>query len=122
MNQARIAELLQPFLGISTQAVISSELGHPEAAKAGEKPALLSPFQLQSISTYINILVRWNARINLTSIRDPEEIVTRHFGESLFAAWMVVWAVFFVYEVTVSRRLARLRDDIERLKQQLREG
>jgi hypothetical protein len=42
--------------------------------------------------------------------------------ESLFAAWMVVWAVFFVYEVTVSRRLARLRDDIERLKQQLREG
>jgi 16S rRNA (guanine527-N7)-methyltransferase len=30
--------------------------------------------------------VLWNARINLTSIRDPEEIVTRHFGESLFAA------------------------------------
>jgi len=42
--------------------------------------------------------------------------------ESLFAAWMVVWAVFFVYEVTVARRLARLREDIERLKQQLREG
>jgi CcmD family protein len=42
--------------------------------------------------------------------------------ESLFAAWMVVWAVFFVYEVTVARRLARLREDIERLRQQLREG
>jgi CcmD family protein len=42
--------------------------------------------------------------------------------ESLFAAWMVVWAVFFLYEVTVARRLARLREDIERLKQQLREG
>ena len=42
--------------------------------------------------------------------------------ESLFAAWMVVWAVFFVYEVTVARRLAKLQDDIERLKQQLREG
>ena len=38
--------------------------------------------------------------------------------ESLFAAWMVVWAVFFVYEVSVARRLAKLRDDIERLKQQ----
>jgi len=35
---------------------------------------------------YIDILVHWNARINLTAIRDPEEIVTRHFGESLFAA------------------------------------
>ncbi|MGB2602112.1 MAG: 16S rRNA (guanine(527)-N(7))-methyltransferase RsmG [Candidatus Sulfotelmatobacter sp.] len=35
---------------------------------------------------YIDILRRWNARINLTAIRDPEEIVTRHFGESLFVA------------------------------------
>src|SRR6266849_9286537 len=86
MNQARIAELLQPFLGISTKAAIWSELCHSEPAKTGEKAALLSPFQLQRISTYIDILVRWNARINLTSIRDPEEIVTRHFGESLFAA------------------------------------
>src|SRR3984893_11044669 len=86
MNHARIAELLQPFLGISTNPIISSELCHSEPAKAGKKPALLSPFQLQHISTYIDILVRWNARINLTSIREPEEIVTRHFGESLFAA------------------------------------
>jgi 16S rRNA (guanine527-N7)-methyltransferase len=31
-------------------------------------------------------LLRWNARINLTAIRAPEDIVTRHFGESLFAA------------------------------------
>jgi CcmD family protein len=42
--------------------------------------------------------------------------------QNLFAAWMVVWAVFFVYEVSVARRIARLRDEIERLKQQLREG
>jgi 16S rRNA (guanine527-N7)-methyltransferase len=86
MNQARIAELLQPFLGISTNAAIGSDPCHCEVAKAGERPCVLSPFQLQRISTYIDILVRWNARINLTSIRDPEGIVTRHFGESLFAA------------------------------------
>jgi 16S rRNA (guanine527-N7)-methyltransferase len=35
---------------------------------------------------YIDILQHWNARINLTAIRNEEEIVTRHFGESLFAA------------------------------------
>jgi CcmD family protein len=40
--------------------------------------------------------------------------------ENLFAAWMVVWAVFFVYEVSIARRLARLRQDIESLKQQIR--
>jgi 16S rRNA (guanine527-N7)-methyltransferase len=56
--------------------------------------ALLRPFveeplsskQLEQISTYIDILLRWNSRINLTAIRSPEEIVTRHFGESFFLA------------------------------------
>jgi hypothetical protein len=41
--------------------------------------------------------------------------------EYLFTAWMVVWAVFFVYELSVAQRLSRLRDDIEGLKRQLRE-
>jgi 16S rRNA (guanine527-N7)-methyltransferase len=50
------------------------------------EPAVLSAIQLQHISTYIDILQHWNARINLTAIRNEEEIVTRHFGESLFAA------------------------------------
>src|SRR5579871_3676582 len=64
MDKARIAELLQPFL-------------------AGAQP---SETLLDHISTYIDLLLRWNARVNLTAIRDPESIVTRHFGESLFAA------------------------------------
>lgn len=42
--------------------------------------------------------------------------------QNLFIAWMVVWAVFFVYEVSVARRISRLRGEIERLKRQLREG
>jgi 16S rRNA (guanine527-N7)-methyltransferase len=46
----------------------------------------LSDLQLSSIQTYLDLLLRWNAKLNLTAIRDPEEIVTRHFGESLFAA------------------------------------
>ena len=39
---------------------------------------------------------------------------------SLMAAYLAVWAVFFVYQITVSRRLARLRDEIERLKDSLK--
>ena len=38
------------------------------------------------LSTYLDLLLRWNARTNLTAIREPEEIVRRHFGESLFTA------------------------------------
>ena len=55
---------------------------------------LLAPFlrhrfaadQLQQLSAYLDLLLKWNAKTNLTSVRDPEQIVTRHFGESLFAA------------------------------------
>ena len=42
--------------------------------------------------------------------------------EYLFVAWIVVWAVFFVYEVSVASRIARLREEVDRLKEQLREG
>jgi 16S rRNA (guanine527-N7)-methyltransferase len=77
MEDARIAELLAPFLSDSPKSERS--VGASEAAG-------LSPAQLQYISTYINLLLHWNARTNLTAVREPEEIVTRHFGESLFAA------------------------------------
>lgn len=82
MRPAHIAELLEPFL----EAPSATNPRHSEPANAGEEPAFLSSAQLQSISTYIDILIRWNARVNLTAIRDPDQIVTRHFGESLFAA------------------------------------
>jgi 16S rRNA (guanine527-N7)-methyltransferase len=44
-----------------------------------------SPEILPKLSLYLDLLLKWNARTNLTAIRDPEEIVRRHFGESLFA-------------------------------------
>jgi 16S rRNA (guanine527-N7)-methyltransferase len=41
---------------------------------------------LAQLSAYLDLLLRWNAKTNLTAIRDPEGIVRRHFGESLFVA------------------------------------
>ena len=64
MKPADIASLLAPFLG----------------------PHSLTGRQLEQVSTYLDLLLKWNARINLTSVRQPEEIVTRHFGESFFTA------------------------------------
>ncbi len=51
-------------------------------------PFLPSPDEslLRDLSAYLDLLLRWNARLNLTAIREPEEIVRRHFGESLFTA------------------------------------
>jgi 16S rRNA (guanine527-N7)-methyltransferase len=52
-------------------------------------PYLLSPppgALYGQLSLYLDLLLKWNARTNLTAIREPDEIVRRHFGESLFAA------------------------------------
>lgn len=65
MDTASIAQLLQPFIQLDES-------------------------RLSVISKYIDILLKWNARMNLTAIREPEQIVRRHFGESLFAAGHVL--------------------------------
>lgn len=41
---------------------------------------------LASVGIHLDLLTRWNQRMNLTALRSPEEMVVRHFGESLFAA------------------------------------
>ena len=63
MESTRIAELLAPFVS-----------------------APLSDAQLAQLSAYLDLLMKWNTKTNLTAVRDPEQMVTRHFGESLFAA------------------------------------
>jgi 16S rRNA (guanine527-N7)-methyltransferase len=42
--------------------------------------------QVLQIQQYIEILLLWNAKVNLTAIRDPLEILYRHFCESMYAA------------------------------------
>jgi hypothetical protein len=39
----------------------------------------------------------------------------------LLTAWIAVWAIFFAYELSVASRISRLREEIDRLKQQIRE-
>ena len=63
MDAQTLSELLQPFFN-----------------------ANLSESQLSQLSTYLELLLKWNRKMNLTAVREPEEIVKRHFGESLFAA------------------------------------
>ena len=87
MDPARIAELLQPFLSCGAASLYSESSARTnKVGSAFCQSESLSATQLQHISMYIDMLQRWNARINLTAIRDEEQIVTRHFGESFFAA------------------------------------
>ncbi len=45
--------------------------------------------QVVCIQQYIEILLHWNEKLNLTAIRDPLEILVRHFCESMFGATAV---------------------------------
>jgi 16S rRNA (guanine527-N7)-methyltransferase len=52
----------------------------------GEFQLAVSDQQVLQIQQYIKILLHWNDKINLTAIRDPLEILNRHFCESMYAA------------------------------------
>jgi 16S rRNA (guanine527-N7)-methyltransferase len=65
MTATEISEVLTPFLGSDLK---------------------LSADQLRSVQTYLDLLLKWNSKINLTAIREPKEIIPRNFGESFFAA------------------------------------
>lgn len=39
--------------------------------------------------------------------------------ESLFAAYILVWAIFFVYYISVARRLAEVREELKALRASL---
>lgn len=43
-----------------------------------------SPAQLAQFQKHFDLLQLWNRRINLTSIRDPVQILSRHFVESAY--------------------------------------
>jgi 16S rRNA (guanine527-N7)-methyltransferase len=64
------------------------------AALLAERMGLrIEPELASKLSAYLELLLRWNARTNLTAIRDPEGIVLRHFGESLVCARALPTAV-----------------------------
>ena len=51
---------------------------------AGLKP--LRPGSAQLFARYIDLLLRWNAKLNLTAVREPLEIVRRHLIECIQCA------------------------------------
>ncbi|HXN25139.1 MAG TPA: 16S rRNA (guanine(527)-N(7))-methyltransferase RsmG [Candidatus Dormibacteraeota bacterium] len=71
---------------------------HPRARQLSNQTiaSTLARFQINvgpsvcdSIREYIDLLLLWNQKISLTSITEPLEILTRHFGESMFAAYAI---------------------------------
>ena len=48
--------------------------------------AVLPPSAYKQFENYLDLLLRWNQRLNLTAIKDPLQVIRRHFVESVFTA------------------------------------
>jgi 16S rRNA (guanine527-N7)-methyltransferase len=68
----------------TTVGFVPSKAAIERAAK--EFQLSLNDLQVQQIQQYTKILWTWNDKVNLTAIRDPLEILYRHFCESMFGA------------------------------------
>ena len=70
---------------------MTTDVGMPVSEEAvrralGEFEIPVESQQVVLIQQYIKTLLRWNEKLNLTAIRNPLEILYRHFCESMFAA------------------------------------
>lgn len=74
MNPADEAE---PFTALLNQLLASADM------------PILQVEQAKRFSVYISLILRWNARLNLTAIRDENAILERHFVESIACARML---------------------------------
>ena len=65
----------------------SANLTNPQISGAlAPFGARLSEDQSAQVKQYVQLLLKWNRLTSLTTVTDPVEIVSRHFGESMFAA------------------------------------
>jgi 16S rRNA (guanine527-N7)-methyltransferase len=70
--------MITPSPAVPSAEIIRRALGEFELS-ANEQ-------QIIYIQQYMKLLLVWNEKLNLTAIRDPLEILYRHFCESMFAA------------------------------------
>src|SRR5256885_2493031 len=80
----------QPAMSINDQEIGPLSLADIAGILRPYVKNTLSDPQLSSIATYLGLLKKWNQAVPLTSIEENTEIVARHFGESIFAASVVL--------------------------------
>jgi 16S rRNA (guanine527-N7)-methyltransferase len=73
---------------------MSVTTGHAKDLAQGalELGVELSPQQQEQLLAYLALLIKWNKAYNLTAVRDPDEMVSRHLLDSLSVVPFVVEA------------------------------
>ena len=68
---------------------MSSDFSKPLAEGARQLQLDLSPGQAQQLLDYLALLQKWNRAYNLTAVRDPAQMLSRHLLDSLSIAHLV---------------------------------
>jgi 16S rRNA (guanine527-N7)-methyltransferase len=93
----------KPFDGLASGGIIQAvcRYGLMERLVVGAERLgfELSQSQLESFRLYYEELVQWNERVNLTAIKDYDEVQTRHFLDSLTVALFLDDAPYPVLDV-----------------------
>ena len=63
-----------------TNAALAEKLAAGLASLFSQSP---DPEQIRQLLAYLELLNRWNGTYNLTAVRDPEQMVTRHLLDAL---------------------------------------
>jgi 16S rRNA (guanine527-N7)-methyltransferase len=51
--------------------------------KASKIDVQINEEQVEKFYNYMNLLLEWNEKINLTAITEPKEIILKHFIDSI---------------------------------------
>jgi 16S rRNA (guanine527-N7)-methyltransferase len=71
---------------------VTTDHGEELAKGALELGIELSPQQQEQLLAYLALLIKWNKAYNLTAVRNPDEMVSRHLLDSLSVVPFVVEA------------------------------
>ncbi|QAT51169.1 16S rRNA (guanine(527)-N(7))-methyltransferase RsmG [Caproiciproducens sp. NJN-50] len=59
------------------------QIGEWLISSAAEYGIPVSPVQAEQFQTYLELLAEWNQKMNLTALKEPEEIAEKHFLDSI---------------------------------------
>ncbi len=67
--------------------------------RAGDAGLTLTATELDSLTDFYSLVLKWNRSLNLTTLTAPEEFAFRHLIEPLFAVWYLMESITGLWDL-----------------------
>lgn len=86
-NHAKTTGSFEPIIENESESFKKKVQNLPEFLSNGlnEMGIAMSSFNQQQLLDYVDLIIKWNRAYNLTSVREPQDILVRHIFDSLSA-------------------------------------